>query len=231
MKNTLYIGWSIFIVVFGILALNASIFGLPLIVVGLYFLPFTQRMLFKEKFDGSLRYIKFSTQVFIFSFFAIFFVVGYVYELDKKSQKENTSNIVEAHKNNPNSTIEEVRILISENKFIEAELKVSKLMKLMPDDQDVKLIFDAVKASHELYKQNQKRPAPSYVTERPASSYIKEDPRNVYLYCVGSTMNCYKTPAECDLEKKFHNDSWCSPVACGTGVTHANTAKCQAKGF
>ena len=73
MKNTLYIGWSICIVVFGILALNASIFGLPLIVVGLYFLPFTQRMLFKEKFDGSLRYIKFSMQVFIFSFFASLF--------------------------------------------------------------------------------------------------------------------------------------------------------------
>ena len=46
--------------------------------------------------------------------------------------------------------------------------------------------------------------------------------------------NCsktYKMPVECDLEKKFHNDSWCSTVACGTCVTHANTAKFQAKGF
>jgi hypothetical protein len=231
MKNIFYIGWSIFIVVFGILGLNASIFGLPLIFVGLYFLPFTQRMLFKEKVDGSIKHIKFSTQVFVFTFFIIFFAVGYFYELEEKSQKDNTSNIVEAHKKNPESTIEEVRILISENKFIEAELKVSKLMQLMPEDQDVKMILDAVKASHALYNQNQKRPAPSYANERPSSSYIKEDPRNVYLYCVGSTMNCYKTPAECDLEKKFHNDSWCSPVACGTGVTHANTAKCQAKGF
>lgn len=69
------------------------------------------------------------------------------------------------------------------------------------------------------------------VTSTPSQNYAIEDPRNIYLYCIGSTTICYTTPAECNSNKVYYSGGTCMPVACGTGATIANTAKCQRKGF